>query len=128
PASCDVAIQVCDGGSPDQCAQQTTTVAISPSNDAPVNAVPGVQQIADTGILVFSAGNGNALGVSDPDVGAATNFRSTVSVSSGTVTATASGATLAGNGTSSVQITGTLAQVNAALEGLSFDPVNGVSG
>ncbi len=36
PASCVVAIQVCDGGTPNLCATQTTTVTITPVNDAPV--------------------------------------------------------------------------------------------
>jgi hypothetical protein len=102
----------------------TRDIAISASNDAPVNIVPGAQQVADTATLTFSTGNGNALSVSDADVGAATTFRSTVSIGAGTLSATASGATLVGNGSSSVQITGTLAQINAALEGLTYDPVD----
>ena len=36
PASCVVAVQVCDGGTPDLCASQTTTVTIAPDNDPPV--------------------------------------------------------------------------------------------
>jgi len=36
PASCEVSVRVCDGGSPDLCATQTTTVSITPVNDAPV--------------------------------------------------------------------------------------------
>lgn len=34
-AACDVAIQYCDGGVPDACVSQTTTVAIEAVNDAP---------------------------------------------------------------------------------------------
>ncbi|TDR46714.1 hypothetical protein DFR29_103250 [Tahibacter aquaticus] len=36
PASCVVAVQVCDGGTPNLCAMQTTTVSIAAVNDAPV--------------------------------------------------------------------------------------------
>src|SRR5438128_1157394 len=36
PASCVVALQLCDGGTPSRCATQTTTVSITPVNDAPV--------------------------------------------------------------------------------------------
>ncbi|MGE3543324.1 MAG: tandem-95 repeat protein, partial [Kofleriaceae bacterium] len=35
PASCVVSVQVCDGGTPDQCATQDTTVTITPDNSAP---------------------------------------------------------------------------------------------
>jgi len=35
PASCVVAIQICDGGTPNLCAQQMTTVDITAVNDAP---------------------------------------------------------------------------------------------
>ncbi|MGE3459585.1 MAG: tandem-95 repeat protein [Kofleriaceae bacterium] len=35
PASCVVSVQVCDGGAPDQCTTQDTTVAITPDNSAP---------------------------------------------------------------------------------------------
>ena len=35
PASCVVAIQVCDGGSPEACATETTTVTIAAVNDEP---------------------------------------------------------------------------------------------
>ncbi len=36
PASCVVAVQVCDGGTPNLCATQTTTVNVTAENDAPV--------------------------------------------------------------------------------------------
>lgn len=36
PASCVVAVQVCDGGTPNLCDSQTTTVTITAVNDAPV--------------------------------------------------------------------------------------------
>ena len=36
PASCVVAVRVCDGGTPNQCASQSTTVAITPVNGTPV--------------------------------------------------------------------------------------------
>ncbi len=38
PASCNVVIQVCDGGSPDLCDTQTTTVTITADNDLPAIA------------------------------------------------------------------------------------------
>jgi len=101
----------------------TSTVNVIAINDTPVNTVPGTQAVADTATLTFP-GNIN---VTDIDVGAATNFTTNVSVLAGTLTATASGATLVGNGTSTVQITGTITQVNGALNGLVYDPVNGTT-
>ena len=35
-ASCTLALQVCDGGVPNQCATQSTSITITPVNDAPV--------------------------------------------------------------------------------------------
>jgi hypothetical protein len=50
----------------------TFNLAISPVNDAPVNSVPGAQNMFSNGTLVFSAGNGNAISISDVDVAGGT--------------------------------------------------------
>lgn len=63
PASCVVAIQVCDNGAPNLCATQTTTVTITPVNNPPtanpvtVNALAGIP-------VTYAAGT---LGGTDPD-------------------------------------------------------------
>ena len=45
----------------------STTVTITAVNDAPVNTVPGAQSTEQDTPLVFSASNGNAISVTDPD-------------------------------------------------------------
>jgi alpha-tubulin suppressor-like RCC1 family protein len=48
PSSCILAIQVCDGGTPEACATQTTTVAIALINDGPlIDSTPAAQAIED---------------------------------------------------------------------------------
>src|SRR5207247_114424 len=73
--------------------------------------------------LVFSSGNGNAIVVNDVD---AASVRVTLSVTNGTLTLSGvSGLTFsAGDGTGDATMTfiGSLASINAALEGMSFNP------
>ncbi|QIL72227.1 cadherin-like domain-containing protein [Diaphorobacter sp. HDW4B] len=57
-------------------------------------------------------------GVTIPPAGA--TVTTTVTVTNGTATVSTGGATVTGNGTSTITITGTPAQVNAALSGLTF--------
>jgi hypothetical protein len=99
----------------------TVTIAITPVNDAPVNTVPaGVQTVNEDTDLTFSTANGNALSVADVDAGPGA-VEVTVSAAHGTITpATGSGAAVAGSGSGSAVITGTLTQVNAALNGLRY--------
>ena len=94
------------------------------TNAAPVNTVPGTQQIFVDDSLTFSNANGNAIVVSD-DAGTE-DIRVTLSVSDGTLTlAQTTGLSfVAGDGTDDVTITvvGSQADINAALDGLRFDP------
>ncbi|HYB96876.1 MAG TPA: Ig-like domain-containing protein, partial [Vicinamibacterales bacterium] len=52
PASCTVAIQVCDGGTPSLCASQTATVTIMAVNDAPVANSQSVTTNEDTAAAI----------------------------------------------------------------------------
>ena len=84
----------------------------------PVNTVPGAQTTTTVAPLVFSAGNSNAISVVEG--GALTTV---VSVGNGMLTATTGGgAAISNNGTATVTLEGTAAQVNAALEGLTYTP------
>jgi Ca2+-binding RTX toxin-like protein len=86
----------------------------------PVNTVPSAAYtLLPTDLLTFSAANGNAITVADAD---SLLLTTTLSVGSGTLTAvTAGGAALiTGNGTSSLSIAGTAAEINFALNGLSY--------
>jgi len=94
----------------------------------PVNTVPGAAYtLLSTDLLTFSAANGNAITVADADSEILTT---TLSVASGTLTAMAAGgaALIAGNGTGSVVITGAAAEINFALNGLSYVRATGNTG
>ena len=97
----------------DGTATDTDTIAITvnPVNDAPVNTVPAAQSVAEDTILPIAG-----VSVADIDSSALTT---TLNVSSGTLNVTA-GAGVTGNGTASVTIAGTAAQINAALAGLAY--------
>jgi autotransporter-associated beta strand protein len=94
-------------------------------NDAPVNSVPGPQTTVEDTPLVFGAATGNAISVSDPDAGIYP-VEVTLSASHGTLTlGGTSGLTFStGDGTddSVMVFTGAVADVNAALNGLTFNP------
>jgi Hint domain len=88
----------------------------------PVNTVPGAQtdDIVLPGDLVFSAANGNPISVSDAD---GTNLSVTLAVSNGTLTLNGTdGLTIesGADGTGTVTFTGSIGDINAALNGLSY--------
>jgi Ca2+-binding RTX toxin-like protein len=104
----------------------SVTTTIAASDNPPVNSVPGAQTTAEDTALVFSNANGNAITVADSDSSVLTT---TVSVGNGTLAAvTGGGATISNNGTGSVTISGTAAQINAALSGLAFTPTEDYNG
>jgi Ca2+-binding RTX toxin-like protein len=94
-------------------------------NDPPVNTLPALQVMNEDTVLVFSSGTGNAITVADEDAGSnpvevilsATNSVLTLGSTSGLTFATGDGTA---DGTMS--FTGTLADINAALDGLQFVP------
>ncbi|MEX2138898.1 MAG: tandem-95 repeat protein [Pirellulales bacterium] len=104
----------------------TVNITVNAVNDAPVNTVPGPQSTDEETSLVFSAGNGNAIGIADLDAGAGP-VEVTLTASNGTITlAGVSGLTFtSGDGASdaAMTFTGTITDINAALDGLSFSPM-----
>jgi hypothetical protein len=107
----------------------TTTVVATSINDAPVNTKPAAQTFNEDGTLTFSAGNGNALSVADADTG--TTLTTVVSVASGKGTlavTTGGGGTITGDGSNSVQIVGTVAQVQNALGSVTYTPTANANG
>ncbi|WP_178130441.1 Ig-like domain-containing protein [Reyranella sp. CPCC 100927] len=93
----------------------SVTVDVGTDNDAPVNTVPGVQTMAEDAALQITG-----VSVSDPD-GAGEPLTTTLTVTNGTLSVTeGGGATIAGNNSGTVTITGTAAQINAALLGLTY--------
>ena len=106
-------------------------VGVVLANDPPVNGVPAGQSTPQNTPLVFSAAGGNAISVSDPDAEGA-EVRVTLATTNGTLTlATTAGlAFSAGSGTgdAGATFTGTIAAINAALDGLTFTPAGGFHG
>jgi len=92
---------------------QNVTITITGTNDAPVVTVPGAQ-IARTSRATRIAG----ISIADPD---GTTETVTVTTTRGTTAAGAiNGATVTGSATTSMQITGTIADINATLATLTY--------
>jgi VCBS repeat-containing protein len=88
----------------------SATLDITAVNTAPVNTVPGAQDI-DANTAAAIAG----LAISDVDA-ASGMMTTTLSVASGTLTvSSAGGAAVTGSGTATVTLSGTLAQINTTL-------------
>jgi hypothetical protein len=109
----------------------TITVNVTAVNDTPTNNVPSAQGTAQNTSLVFSGTNGNQISISDVDAGASP-VEVTLSTTNGLITLFGTGglAFTAGTGTSdaTMTFTGTIANINAALNGLTFAPTPGYSG
>ena len=92
----------------------TVNVTVAAVNDAPLATITPTSYAATEQVSLNLKNNG--LAVSDIDAGAG-NVTLTLSVGEGTLTVSAgtSGASVANSGTSSVAISGTVAQVNALL-------------
>ena len=105
-------------------------LTINPVNDAPVNNVPTAQTVAESTGLTFSAANTNPLSVTD-DAGV-NPIQVQLVATNGTLTLSSiSGLTFSvGDGTADVTMTftGTLADINAALNGMVFTPTAGFTG
>lgn len=101
-------------------ATANVTVTVVAVNDAPVNTVPGAQTINEDTSLVFNGTR--TISVSDVDADAGSGLRVTLTVANGRLEPTPNGATVTGANTGTVTITGMVAQVNAALNGLRYTP------
>src|SRR5690606_7503210 len=95
------------------------------------NNVPAAQSTDENVTIIFNAGNENLISVSDPDAGsnviqiqlAATNGLISLSTITGLIFTVGDGA----NDTA-MTFTGTLANINAALNGLTFAPTPSYNG
>ncbi|MBL8826877.1 MAG: hypothetical protein JNM18_07800, partial [Planctomycetaceae bacterium] len=97
-------------------ATDTATINITALNDAPIAAItPTTYSVNEQATLTL---HGTGLSITDVDA-ASSSVRATLSVVSGTITATAgtTGVTITGSGTSTVTLTGTLTQINNLLAG-----------
>jgi hypothetical protein len=111
--------------------QRTFTVTVNNGNDAPVNHVPGAQTTGANTPLTFNGANSNLISITDDAAAAAllkitltaTNGKVKLSRTTGLVFSVGSGASVA-----TATFTGTLANINAALDGLIFTPTTGFQG
>ena len=103
----------------------TVGITVNAVNDVPLNSVPAAQSLDEDALLVFSTLNRNQISVSDLDLGGA-DLQVTLGVNDGTLTlAQTLGLSFTvgdGSADSTMTFTGTAASINAALDGMSFDP------
>lgn len=117
------------GSSPFSALADTAALTITAVNDAPVQTAPAAQTIDEDTTLTFSAANGNLISIADIDAG--TNDLTTIisiadgALSVGTVPA---GLTVSGEGASSLTLTGTVGEINDALDGLVYKPATDFHG
>ena len=107
-----------------------SVVNLEVPNVAPVNAVPSAQTVNEDTALVFSSANGNAITLADADAGS-NPLQVTLSVTNGVLTlgGVAGLSFSAGaNGSATMTFTGTIANINTALNGLRFDPTANFNG
>jgi VCBS repeat-containing protein len=100
-------------------------------NDAPVNTVPGAQITSTNTPVAFSSANANAISISDADAGAGTVQVTLTGINGTSTLSSTTGLTFSigdGTGDATMAFTGSIANINAALNGLSFTPTIGFSG
>src|SRR5947209_16639181 len=100
----------------------TVTINVNAVNDAPVNSVPVATQVVnEETALTFSSGAGNAITISDIDVGSG-NETVTLTVTSGTLALGSTAGLVPGftNNAASITLSGTVANINAAMNGLTY--------
>lgn len=98
----------------------TVTSVTPPSNQPPVNDLPGNQPVIAGGQILFSAANNNAISISDPDAGSG-NVTVTLRVDVGVLTyAVNYGVAASGAGTSTLTFTGPIDRINKSLNTLFY--------
>ncbi len=111
----------------------TVDIMVNAVNDAPVNTVPiAAQQTDAAGAVIFSSANGNLIFVSDVDTGTA-ELKVTLTATHGTLTLNGvTGLTFDpgqdGTADATMTFTGTVANINNALNGMSFNHEAGYYG
>ncbi|PWC19071.1 hypothetical protein DDT52_12275, partial [Brenneria roseae subsp. roseae] len=114
-----------------EAATSTLTLTVTAVNDAPVNNVPGAQNVAQDGILVFNSANGNLISVSDVDIGS-NSMSITLAATHGVLTlSSVTGLTFfvgSGTGNATMSFSGSLSDINSALNGMYYTPASGYNG
>ena len=113
------------GASAFSTATATSMITVNAVNTAPVNTVPGTQTLVQGTSQVFSSAKGNAISIADADAGS-NPVEVTLTGSSGTLSLSGtSGLTFTGGdgvADAAMTFTGTIANINAALNGATFTP------
>ena len=106
------------------------TSEVSVSRTASLEAPAQTVRVVPGQALIFSAGSGDAIAIQDPDAGPLDPaWGLTLSVTDGTLTLSGiDGLVGSGDGTGTLHYEGSLSELNAALEGLSFTPPPGFHG
>ncbi len=94
---------------------------------APVNTVPSARTVAEDNTITFSSAAGTTISIADSD---GTVQSVTLSVNNGTLSlAGVAGLTVSGNDSASISISaGSIANINAALNGLLYHPTKNFAG
>ena len=107
------------------------TIGLAAVNDPPVNTVPGPQTVIKNSTLVLSSTGSNQISIADVDGGTAAR-QITLNATNGLLTLNGTtGLTFTSGistGSSNMTFTGTITNVNAALNGLQFVPANNFVG
>ena len=109
----------------------TVSLLVNAVNDPPVNSVPAAQSVNEDTTLVFSTAGGNAISINDVDAGSSV-VQVTLNGSHGLLSlAATTGLTFStgdGSADATMTFTGTIANINAALDGLNFSPTANYNG
>ena len=112
----------------------TREMSLSAVNDAPVNSIPNTAQVIDEDkTLTFSSTNGNAISISDIDANDSSIKMTITAYDNATISfSNASGLVPVLTSTTpdivNYDLTGTVAQINTELEGMTFSSANNFNG
>ena len=110
---------------------QLFAITVTAVNDAPVNIVPGAQAVVKNNPLIFSAAETNQISIADIDAGNGTlevTLSSAIGVFTLSSTTGLNFSVGTGSNNSTMTFTGTISNINAALNGMSFLPTNNFEG
>jgi len=105
--------------------------AVEVGNTAPVNTVPAAQTTLKNTALVFSSSNGNAITVADADSTTGLTVTLAVTAGSGSLSLGSSGGltvTDSDGSDGTLAFSGSIANLNTALSGLTYTPTSDASG
>jgi len=107
--------------------QREFTIEVNELDEVSVHSTPGVQSVPEDGSTTLSGVNGNAIQIADPDD--AENLTMTLQSFSGSVSLSQTiGLTVLSADDTHVIVSGSVAELNLALDGLVYSPVANFDG